>query len=72
MEIGMTKSKVALVVTMGVLGALLSVGCGKDEVESAASSKPGPAVGSTTPQGGVITVESQHGKRPHMAGGPGK
>jgi hypothetical protein len=42
-------------------------GCGS----SSDDSPKGPAVGSATPNGGVITVAPEHGRRPHMAGGPG-
>lgn len=66
----MTKTKVAIVFALGSMVAILSMGCSSGEPPSADTGKPAPAVGSTTPGGGVISVESQHGKRPHMGGGP--
>lgn len=47
---------------------VLCAGCNRDD---ASAGPPGPAVGSATPQGGVITVAPEHGRRPHMAGAMG-
>lgn len=59
--------------TLGWAAATLLLGAASVGVvgcNSTPPDAPGPAVGSTTPQGGVITVTPEHGRRPHM--GPTK
>ena len=53
----------ALALTAVIVGGLTVTGC-----SSTPPDPPGPAVGSATPQGGVITQTPEHGRRPHMAG----
>jgi hypothetical protein len=57
---GVSKVKVGLLVIAGLLVPMFVVGCGND------SAPPGPAVGSKTPTGGVISAEGRKSPGPHM------